>query len=394
VLPSRPAAGVQLLTIHRSKGLQFPVVVLADAGNRGRSGLERRPYYLSHDYGITLNLGEGNWFTRVGEEETAAQELAEARRLLYVALTRARSHLILAGTLKHSSHGAHLDMLLAGLGLDPERPFAARPAPAGRAVEGYDLRIREIPELPLSALHERSPRLEVPSLESLASWYQRPPLRRPSERREFSATEINEALEEGRLPGFPALEGESRELPALAIDPLLAELGLEAEFGTRTHDLLSAWLGEPAGPPPEAGWRGLAPEHRLACQEAAVELARRFLDSELGRLAAASPERETEVPFLYRWEGGGKPLYLSGKVDLTFRTAETVYLVDFKTDRRYREGRYAAQLGLYALACGGWSSLPVRPVVFLLRSGEAVPVRRAFDWPALLAALPRLPAEG
>jgi len=396
VLPSRPAAGVQLLTIHKSKGLEFPVVVLADTGNRGRSGLEKRPYYLSQSFGITLNLGEGNWFTRVGEEETAAQELAEARRLLYVALTRARSHLILSGTLKRSNRGAHLDMLLAGLGLDPERPFAARAAPGYRATDpaGYALRIQEIPEVPLSAIRERPPRLEVPSLESLASWYDRPPLHRPPERREFSATELNKALEEGRLPGFPALEGDSRELPAIAVDPLLAELGLEVEFGTRTHDLLSGWLDQPAGLPPEADWRGLAPEHRQACQSAAVELARRFLDSELGRLAAASPERETEVPFLYRWEGEGKPLYLSGKVDLRFRAADAVYLVDFKTDRRYREGKYAAQLGLYALACSGWSSLPVLPVVFLLRSGEAVPVRRDWDWPTLFAALPRLPAEG
>jgi ATP-dependent exoDNAse (exonuclease V) beta subunit len=389
VLPSRPAAGVQLLTIHKSKGLEFPVVVLADTGNRGRSGPERRPYYLSQSFGITLNLGEGNWFTRVGEEETAAQELAEARRLLYVALTRARSHLILSGTLKRSNRGAHLDMLLSGLGLDPEQPFAARAVSAG-----YALRIREIPEVPLSAVRERPPRLQAPSLESLASWYDRPPLHRPPERREFSATELNEALEEGRLPGFPALEAESRELPALAVDPLLAELGLETLFGTRTHELLSGWMREPAGPPPEADWRGLAPEHRQACQGAAVELARRFLDSGLGRLASASPERETEVPFLYRWEGGGKPLYLSGKVDLRFPTEDAVYLVDFKTDRRYREGRYAAQLALYALACGPWSPRPVLPVVFLLRSGETVPVRRDWDWPALFAALPRLPAEG
>jgi ATP-dependent exoDNAse (exonuclease V) beta subunit len=173
------------------------------------------------------------------------------------------------------------------------------------------------------------------------------------------------------------------------VDPLLAELGLEAGFGTRTHDLLTRWLGQPGGPPPEADWRGVAPEHRPACQQAAVVLARRFLDSSLGQAAAAAREREVEVPFVYRWEGAAGPLCLSGQVDLRFEAPEGVYLVDFKTDRRYREGQYAAQLALYALACAQWSDGPILPVVFLLRSAEALPVRLDRDWPALFSALPR-----
>jgi ATP-dependent exoDNAse (exonuclease V) beta subunit len=386
VLPSRPAAGVQLLTIHKSKGLEFPVVVLADTGNRGRARPEKRPYYASEAFGITLNLGEGNWFTRIGEEENEARELAEARRLLYVALTRARSQLILSGTLKRSQRGAHLDMLLAGLRLDAEDPFAGQPAPAGQA---YDLRVQAIPELPLSALREGPPRRKPPELALLRGWYERQPARRPAVRREFSVREVSEELEQGLLPGFPAPAGPGRELPALPVDALLAELGLEAGFGTRTHDLLTRWLAQPSGPPPDADWRGVAPAHRAACQEAAVSLARRFLDSPLGRLAAAAAQREVEVPFVYRFEGGGAALSLSGQVDLVFETAEGLYLVDFKTDRRYREGQYAAQLGLYALAWAQGSKRPVLPVVFLLRSGEALPVTARRDWSAVFAALPR-----
>ena len=383
VQPARTAAGVQLLTIHKSKGLEFPVVVLADTGNRGRTGSERRPYYLSAAFGVTLNLGEGNWFTRIGEEEAAAQELAEARRLLYVALTRARSHLILAGTLKSSKGSAHLDMLLDALEIDREDPFAERPASAG-----YDLRIRAVPEVPLAAARDRPAHVQAPPLRVLQAWYGRDPVRRPAARREYAVREVCEALEEGRLPGFPALAGESRELPALPADPLLNELGLEADFGTRTHELLTRWLADPGGPPPAVDWRGVAPEHRPALQEAAAALARRFLDSGLGRLAAAG-RREVELPFVYRWEAGGRPLHVSGQVDLRFEAAEGEYLVDFKTDRRYQEGKYEAQLALYALACSEWSDRPLLPVIFLLRSAEALPVRRAFDWPALFAVLPR-----
>ena len=266
------------------------------------------------------------------------------------------------------------------------RRFAAAEAVAPA---GYALRLRPIPELPLSAVRERPPRLQAPSPARLRSWYDRQPVRRPAVRREYSVGELSAALEEGLLPGFPALAGPSRELPALPVDPLLAELGLEAGFGTRTHDLLSRWLGEPGGPPPAADWRGVAPEHRPACQSAAENLARRFLDSGLGRQAVAARQREVEVPFVYRWEGAAGPLYLSGQVDLRFEAEEGVYLVDFKTDRRYREGQYAAQLRLYALACAQWSERPLLPVVFLLRSGEALPVRQDWDWPALFAALPR-----
>ena len=383
VLPARPAAGVQLLTIHKAKGLEFPVVVLADAGNRGRGGGQKRPYYLSDAFGVTLNLGEGNYFTRIGEEETEAKDLAEARRLLYVALTRARSHLILSGTLKAGrGRAAHLGMLLAGLGLTPETLFTERAAPAG-----YALWIRPVPELPAAVYRGSAARVASP--QHMRAAYERQPVRRPAVRREYSVREICEALESGRLPGFPAASGESRELPALALDPLLGELGLEVGFGTRTHELLTGWLADPGGPPPAPQWRGVAPEHRAACQAGAVELARRFLDSELGRQAQAASVREVELPFVYRWEGSGRPLYVNGQIDLLFEAADGVYLVDFKTDRRYREGEYSAQLALYALAFAELTTRPVLPVVFLLRSGEAVRVGLSFDWPALFAALPR-----
>jgi hypothetical protein len=192
-------------------------------------------------------------------------------------------------------------------------------------------------------------------------------------------------------------EGEWRALPGLAVDPLLAELERETAFGTLTHDLLAAWLRAPSGPPPEPDWSGLglAPEHREACLRDALRLCRNFLDCPLGRLAAADPNRRTELPFVYRWEGPAGPLYLNGQIDLVFSAEGKTYLVDFKTDRQYREGQYEVQLGLYASAYAGFAAEappgtpPILPVIFLLRSGQAVPVERALDFDELLARLPR-----
>ena len=108
------AEGVRIMTIHSSKGLEFPIVTIPDIGsslNFGRS---------VDDYGY-VRLVEGTTdaplLPAVGGphprdafsiEKTAVheyadrlslpQERAEAKRLLYVACTRTRDHLLLCGT--------------------------------------------------------------------------------------------------------------------------------------------------------------------------------------------------------------------------------------------------------------------------------------------------------
>jgi len=202
-------------------------------------------------------------------------------------------------------------------------------------------------------------------------------------------SQVSDWAEAGRAAGAAVT------LPGLPVDPLLAELERETAFGTLTHDLLAAQLRAPGVPPPEPDWNGLGipPEHREACLRDALRLCRNFLDSPLGRQAAADPGRRAELPFVFRWEGQPGPLYLNGQIDLVFTSGGRVHLVDFKTDRQYREGQYEVQLGLYALACAElppWAApaAPPLPVIFLLRSGQAVPVERTFDFDALLARLP------
>ena len=102
--PTETGGAVQLMTIHKAKGLEFPVVVLADAGYTG--GSRSAPFYLDQQLGLVLNLTDGE--ARPATFQLAAwreaeQEVAEERRLLYVAATRAMEKLIISGNARVST---------------------------------------------------------------------------------------------------------------------------------------------------------------------------------------------------------------------------------------------------------------------------------------------------
>jgi ATP-dependent exoDNAse (exonuclease V) beta subunit len=378
--PRRP--GVQLLTIHRSKGLEFPIVVLADTGNLGRSARQAsKPYYVSSRYGITVNLGSQNYFTEIGEKESENEELAEIKRLLYVAVTRARSHLILAGTHKlknRSSPRAHLNLLLQALGLS-DRSLREGREGASRAAIDPSLEIHRIPVLKWEQLNEIS-RHGIGTAEA-GAMYSRPPIRRTAAKREISVTDLCALLEPLVEPGRGKTRGKSpaRNLPAIEADALLNELDLETRFGILTHQLLAQWGSDPAGSPPEPDWTRIPGEHRERLLASALALCRNFFDSELGTLSVQATRVQREWPFLYLYQDEQGPLYINGQMDLAFELQDRLYLVDFKTDRRYRTGEHECQLALYRLAAAEQSEREIHTFLFLLRSAQALRCDKNLD---------------
>jgi ATP-dependent exoDNAse (exonuclease V) beta subunit len=130
---------VQILTIHRAKGLEWPVVVVPALGGRRRSTSGRAHFERTHGLALrpwlpdTLEEFRSQRFDQV-KEELKAREFAEYRRLLYVALTRARDMLILSGAAERGASDSWWHMLNGRLDADTELRARVR-----------DVRVEQLP---------------------------------------------------------------------------------------------------------------------------------------------------------------------------------------------------------------------------------------------------------
>ncbi len=115
---------VRFLTIHSAKGLEFPVVVLADL-SRGLLRPERGAFLCSRrELALGARIhGEPSIAYRAIDQRRQDEDKEESERLLYVAMTRAREHLILcanAGRSRSFNWGENLLPLLGLLEPPPE----------------------------------------------------------------------------------------------------------------------------------------------------------------------------------------------------------------------------------------------------------------------------------
>jgi len=338
---------VAMLSVHQAKGLEWPIVLVPDLGAPPRN--ETRRALLDREGRLCVALADtaGEAFVetaslRDAQESERRAAAAESRRLLYVALTRAKDQLVLSG---EAANGAETwrGLVEAAARARPDLVRRVSLAGAGALPAG--------PALPAAAPPE-APGLAPPRLAG-------PP---PVSAVRVAVTDLAEYTRcprrhhLGRILGIPEPRGIAR--------PPADDPGRATARGTLAHAMLAET--DLAAPPLERRAQLAAAAARRGHDPASPGVRRilaevaRFADSAEGRalaLAAREGRLSREVPFLLRLDGDGVPdAYLVGAIDalVAGRRGEGITVVDYKyaAPRPEAAERYRLQLVAYALAAG------------------------------------------
>jgi ATP-dependent helicase/nuclease subunit A len=330
---------VRVMTVHGAKGLEAPIVILADTITPPTGP---RPPRL-------LKLADGPliWVSRKADDVapvTAARQQAlsdaedEYRRLLYVAMTRAADRLIVCGAegVRGRPTGCWYDLVRNAL----------------------DRHLIEEEENGEKVLHYRKPGTAAAAERAVATAVAetpKPPPALPSWLRESAPAQ---APRPGPLSPSSAFEEEIGRTASPARTANERRKGLER--GRIVHRLMQSLPDIPEARRPEAAEHYLARAAAGFATAERAEIIRQVLhqvlailsDVNLGRIFA--PGSRAEVPIVgYIDRADSEPVPVSGQVDRLSITDDTVLIADYKSDgvvpKRLDEvpQPYIAQLALY-----------------------------------------------
>jgi len=405
----RPSA-VHLMTIHKSKGLEFPVVFLCSCGKYSQRDT-CDDMYLSDTAGLvfspppppecrSISEKHKNFFWEQANKETKQKRTAELRRLLYVAMTRAEKELYITGSLKIKDDGETEDFSIA-----LKKYIEGQCEKSENHIEGDTILNNDtifglllpsiVSHIPDDGLKQGSSFFNLEEIPVLTEEYLK-----NQETASNGITNNQKGLNEFIKIVSPFYEGrETIKTPVLRknhitpvslkksgdenkeisgkvssfnkefsgvrsndvfkkVDSILSRFSQSDDeisekfnsgsFGTIAHICVEAHLEKEEIIIP-SNISGLLNENEFdILLEAGKKIARRFVASPLGKIAEKAKLRESEFPFrtLLR-NKEGKEIFINGTVDLFFEDKDAIHIVDFKTDSAEKPCEHTAQMACY-----------------------------------------------
>jgi ATP-dependent helicase/nuclease subunit A len=324
--PGDAADEVRIMTVHGAKGLQAPIVFLAD-----------KPQFDNRSTGLFWIEGAGTelplWsprkladvpLTAEAREDAQRKRREESNRLLYVALTRAEDRLYVCGRL--------------GARAASEKGWHERVAEAFAQLPGA-----------LSAPLDRWP--APPGIDTAEGWvgdhfhYHEPQRAAP----EPAAAKASLPVEDSELPSWstafvaaepdppqPLAPSRPSEPEPATLSPIGADQGYRFKRGLLVHRLLELLPNVPAESWSTAAERFLTRRaHGLSAEQAAeirAEVLRILADPELAALFG--PDSRAEVPVVATLiDGQGRTQALTGQIDRLLVRDRDCVILDYKSNR-------------------------------------------------------------
>lgn len=390
---------VKIMTVHRSKGLQFPVCIVAGLATRINKSDSKSAYLYSNRAGIGFRYLKTDVFEKeqnLGHKILAAhtdRRIAQERlRLLYVAMTRAEEKLCLVCCLKNAQSTILRAAQASGFGEYPlSGRFIIKSADSAQYLIAAALmhpdagKLQSAAECKVTSKTTAS-RMTVKTVDA-AKTAAGESIKAPENVADVGLLQkIRENIDYKYpyefLSNIPAktsvsmmANSEEAESFAMTDRPVFMEKdGLTAAGrGTAIHKIMQ-FIELKGKPDIESEIARLLAENRITENEAAAAdrgVIKRFFESELYKRITSADTVKREMRFLtelpvsyYAGEQSNDKFIVQGAVDLCFTEPDGAVVVDFKTDRvkdlSELKEKYSKQLDIYAVACQKIFGKPVK----------------------------------
>ena len=385
--PKEPLAATQsegdvirIMTIHYSKGLEFPLVVVPDLSRSTHSG-SKQPEF-DELLGPLVPTTEPDTVVGWDMHHFAEQleERQERKRLLYVACTRAADYLLLSSSVEDLEKPKSDWMKLIAQRFDLQTGKCLEAPPAGISIPEITVTLEQPPSS--RKPHGRSTGADLEKMLS-KTWQlvKNGKGKIPAEveriepdltaQKRFSFSRLSGQLAEYRPPAAVATEVESAGLEFGRLVHAVLE-----QVGTTQQQELKSMCERLAPVYVEGDWQQAARD--------ADELVSRFLMSVRAEELSKAKIVRREVEFVLGWPGKQQQFegcFLHGFIDCLYQDAAgDWHLVDYKSNRvdaataRESAKHYEMQMFVYAMACEKALGVsPTESVLYYLRPGVEVP---------------------
>ncbi len=396
---------VRIMTIHKSKGLEFPMVIVCGMGRRLNYTKLGSGVSMHKDIGIGMTLADfgGHWYKQTLLQKLIArqvhqEEVQEETRILYVALTRAKDFLYMVGTVKDGEKYREtltIDMAGESTYLDMvgetslwEMVDANRLSPA----KEENTRFKGNPLTDDIYDGKVSPAMREDILRRLNFVY--PYENARTVKSKYSVTELNR-LEYKSSGAVTEGHGEKTSMSLAVPKFRQGEKKLTAaEKGTIYHSMMEhldfGRVSREGIVYVEREAKNMVDSEILTEEELkAVDLKKvmRFFEGSLGQRVAAAFDQgtvERERPFDLMETLEGEAIIIQGIIDCYFEEEDGIVLLDYKTnwidmEKPFEEeaarlrNTYARQIEIYKKALETTLKKPVKEAyLYLFSAGKTV----------------------